>query len=562
MSAENSNCLLLSFCRCLDVCVSIILKDIIMKKVLLSVLAAMMLTVFYVSADVTVYENGFESYDAGHNLLQGTDTFIVWAPATGVSVIEDATAAKSGSKYALTDAQTKWASYLKEFNLTAGETYVWTMWTKVDGDNKGRKIKIQSTAAHVYLAPTNVAAGDGWIETSAEFTVVEGREYVQIQIIDLANTPAIAIDDIKLVKKGEGGVVDPPAVDPTASFSYDGLIMEGAEDGEVINVNLVDGIFTDPIAGDWPVANLPEGVMPTFARENDTTVSITLTGNTTGDYNDEHIFDFTVIIPAADIVDYTDSITIAEGVKLKADLPIIENFFDGFEDYNAGDSLYTLDAGFYSWNASSVCVIEDDATKAFAGDKCAVGNSDIKSFSVIKTMRLKAGETYVWSVATKQTLAGQKQMINTAAVDSVDFFYYKIDTTPAVDTWIVNTSEFTVLEGYEEVMFSIYRWKDGNTISVDNFEVKIKGTSNLDKNDILQGVSVYPNPSEGVLNISLENAVNAKIELISLSGQMVYRQMTNTNLTTINLDSSLNGVYFVKVSTENGVRTKKVVINQ
>ena len=75
----------------------------------------------------------------------------------------------------------------------------------------------------------------------------------------------------------------------------------------------------------------------------------------------------------------------------------------------------------------------------------------------------------------------------------------------------------------------------------------------------LTGVSVYPNPSAGVINVTNDNnAINA-IEVHDMLGKVVFTSTVSTS-TTIDLSGNGTGVYIVKVSNENGTMVERVVI--
>ncbi len=75
----------------------------------------------------------------------------------------------------------------------------------------------------------------------------------------------------------------------------------------------------------------------------------------------------------------------------------------------------------------------------------------------------------------------------------------------------------------------------------------------------LEGVSVYPNPSEGVITVSNANNAENTIVVYDMVGKVVYTTSANSS-TTIDLSSNGTGVYMVKVSNENGSIVERVVI--
>jgi len=77
------------------------------------------------------------------------------------------------------------------------------------------------------------------------------------------------------------------------------------------------------------------------------------------------------------------------------------------------------------------------------------------------------------------------------------------------------------------------------------------------------GISVYPNPSSGVVNISTYNldANSMNVVVCDITGKVVANtQFTNLEHNTIDLSNQPTGVYFVKMQLDNTVVTRKVVV--
>ena len=75
----------------------------------------------------------------------------------------------------------------------------------------------------------------------------------------------------------------------------------------------------------------------------------------------------------------------------------------------------------------------------------------------------------------------------------------------------------------------------------------------------LEGISVYPNPSEGIVNITNLNNSENSIVVYDVLGQVVLTKVSNTT-TTIDLSNQSTGVYLVEVSNNNGTITERVII--
>jgi hypothetical protein len=73
-------------------------------------------------------------------------------------------------------------------------------------------------------------------------------------------------------------------------------------------------------------------------------------------------------------------------------------------------------------------------------------------------------------------------------------------------------------------------------------------------------ISIFPNPSNGIITINTENTLN--ITICDITGKVVFSKNNVTNNETINLSNLQNGVYLAKMVTETGVEeTKKIILN-
>ncbi len=78
-------------------------------------------------------------------------------------------------------------------------------------------------------------------------------------------------------------------------------------------------------------------------------------------------------------------------------------------------------------------------------------------------------------------------------------------------------------------------------------------------NEKENNINIYPNPSNGIFNINLENTDNT-IEIYNINGQLILSQKANDSNTTIDLSSQAKGVYFVKITSEQNVYNNKIII--
>jgi hypothetical protein len=91
----------------------------------------------------------------------------------------------------------------------------------------------------------------------------------------------------------------------------------------------------------------------------------------------------------------------------------------------------------------------------------------------------------------------------------------------------------------------------------------INFTSVLGTNEFASSnFSVYPNPSNGIINIANDvNATVSAIAILDLNGRVVKSQTLNTNENQITINELSAGVYMLKLATSQGVVSKKIVKN-
>jgi hypothetical protein len=72
-------------------------------------------------------------------------------------------------------------------------------------------------------------------------------------------------------------------------------------------------------------------------------------------------------------------------------------------------------------------------------------------------------------------------------------------------------------------------------------------------------ISIYPNPSNGILTINSE--INVDVTIIDITGKVVFTKNNVSNNESINLSGLQKGVYLAKLSAEGVDQTKKIILN-
>jgi hypothetical protein len=73
-----------------------------------------------------------------------------------------------------------------------------------------------------------------------------------------------------------------------------------------------------------------------------------------------------------------------------------------------------------------------------------------------------------------------------------------------------------------------------------------------------ENVSIYPNPSNGMININSGKLEIEKLEVVNNLGQIVYQ--TTTTVNGINLNSQVKGTYFIKIYSNHQLIVRKIII--
>lgn len=79
--------------------------------------------------------------------------------------------------------------------------------------------------------------------------------------------------------------------------------------------------------------------------------------------------------------------------------------------------------------------------------------------------------------------------------------------------------------------------------------------------DIASLVQVYPNPTNGTFSIKNEKLKLKNVEVYNLFGELIFQKAINAKQETLTL-SEANGIYFLKITSDEGAVTKKIVVQK
>ena len=111
---------------------------------------------------------------------------------------------------------------------------------------------------------------------------------------------------------------------------------------------------------------------------------------------------------------------------------------------------------------------------------------------------------------------------------------------------------------YTGTNWAIYN-EDLSAMSVDvEFDLKIYDAALAAPDEIIEGLSFYPNPTHDIVTISSVSEIT-KVTVHNLLGQEVMTKLGDSNTLQLNLSNQQSGIYFARVEAEGGVQTIKLI---
>ncbi len=84
------------------------------------------------------------------------------------------------------------------------------------------------------------------------------------------------------------------------------------------------------------------------------------------------------------------------------------------------------------------------------------------------------------------------------------------------------------------------------------FEILSNGNFEID-----ESIMIFPNPTASIININCNNAIKT-VELYDVQGRLLQTQIVESATTSLVISMKTNGIYFVKITSENGVKVEKI----
>ncbi|MEK7257863.1 MAG: T9SS type A sorting domain-containing protein, partial [Bacteroidota bacterium] len=147
-------------------------------------------------------------------------------------------------------------------------------------------------------------------------------------------------------------------------------------------------------------------------------------------------------------------------------------------------------------------------------------------------------------------------------------FRFGTDANTAGFAWLVDDMEFMDLFAYngEACITNNQGFSACDTPEEEGTIVESQIASGTEEKQLESlNVALFPNPASDYLHLVLgsERQQDVNVSLLTLDGKQVHSQVANVfgnEVLSVNVNSLSAGLYFVKISTEEGVLVRKVII--
>lgn len=101
-----------------------------------------------------------------------------------------------------------------------------------------------------------------------------------------------------------------------------------------------------------------------------------------------------------------------------------------------------------------------------------------------------------------------------------------------------------------------------NAVSLNFCKVEQSALGTID--NVFNQLSIYPNPTKGLLNINLNTLLEGETvySIYDIQGRKIMQKFSNNTNETLNIEKFAKGVYMLSIENGNNKITKKIVLNQ
>mgnify|MGYP002634212331 FL=1 len=167
----------------------------------------------------------------------------------------------------------------------------------------------------------------------------------------------------------------------------------------------------------------------------------------------------------------------------------------------------------------------------------------------------------VWEITDMQ---GNMITADTLIDEPIFQFYHTVPITDTMNVTAILTNDSA---GIACIIEDQLYWEETEVIPgvfIGRWEFvygNVGGNLGMDETEA-STASVYPNPSNDIINISLDKGELLKIELYSMTGRLLFKQYLNSSTYTLNIGDYPSGAYLVRVFNQNNDVTNTKILKK
>jgi hypothetical protein len=257
---------------------------------------------------------------------------------------------------------------------------------------------------------------------------------------------------------------------------------------------------------------------------------------------------------------YTLLLLIAFGNAPMANAQLVLGSFDFESGYTAETEIQLTDT---TWSVYGEGVTFPAKSSSAAGAETSdwYARMEATAFAFVqRTYELTAGETYIFKASVFPDLAGQKGAYALRVIDESNIaapIKAQSDFPTQGATWEELTVSYTAEETKNYKFRLIKNW--GNQgVSFDNFSVECTAcaTASISDQKAFEFL-VYPNPSTNFLNVKTQENLSS-LQVLDILGKSIITEREVKE--TLDISTLNKGVYFLKLTSDNGlISTKRFI---
>jgi len=168
-------------------------------------------------------------------------------------------------------------------------------------------------------------------------------------------------------------------------------------------------------------------------------------------------------------------------------------------------------------------------------------------------------DTTKFDISTLQVLNISHATITKVSGNKVEFMFDNINLLPAAHGNIVfklkTKSDLAIgstVSNKADIYFD-YNFPIETNTATSTFQLLNNTAFEID-----DSITVYPNPAKNQITVNAKNTINS-MQLFDVQGRIINTSLVNDRKLDFDISSYSNGIYFLKVTTDKGIKTQKII---